>query len=69
LTDSESLSGVAPCCPKQDDASVHVMPDGVKPGVSDVYECCPGPHIECWTPSGAQVVLTALNAAGAELCS
>ena len=62
VTDSESLSGVAPVCPQQ-------TVDGWRHDNLGVYECCPGPHIECWTESNADRVLTALSIAEAEVCT
>lgn len=72
FTDSEGLTGVAPVCPQQNDPKVHTLPDDLfdgEAGVSDVYDCCPEPHIECWTVAAAQKVLEALNGAYAEVCS
>lgn len=73
FTDSESLSGVAPVCPRQNDPEAHELRDfvtgEVEAGVNFVYECCPHPHIECWSPVDAESVLAVLNAACAEVCS
>lgn len=66
LTDSESLTGVAPVCPQPD---VHAMMHGQPPDDPWVYdECCVGPHIECWSERWAQEIAAALTAAEAEVC-
>lgn len=64
-TDSESESGVAPVCTNT------IGEGGPHDDYNDtwVYDCCPGPHIECWTPHAAKEVAAALNAAEAEICS
>lgn len=61
-TDTESETGVAPFCDKPD---VHEGGD-----VSDtwVYDCCPGPHIECWSPVVAETIASRLTDAEAEMC-
>lgn len=71
ITDSESLSGVAPVCPSQNDVTLHSSGDGYMTEVDElgVYDCCPGPHIECWNEPAAKMVVQALNGAYAELCS
>jgi hypothetical protein len=71
ITDSESLSGVAPVCPHQTDVTKHSTGDGymVEVDPHGVYDCCPHPHIECWSEAKASLVLAALNAASAELCT
>lgn len=70
-TDSESLSGVAPVCPNQDDVALHSSGDGYGTDVdpAGVYDCCPEPHIECWTTAAARHIANALNEAEAEPCS
>lgn len=77
ITDSESLSGIAPACTQsRTDGGLHDL--GQNMGDPDdlsrwddhgVYDCCPHPHIECWTELAARPVLAALNAANAEPCS
>lgn len=55
LTDSESLTGVAPICEHQDDPRHHSSGDGFGK-VADsrgVYDCCPGPHLELWSEDRA----------------
>jgi hypothetical protein len=54
LTDSESMSGVAPVC---DDAS-SLHPSDTEAWVCD---CCPKPHMECWNERQAKLVALALN--------
>lgn len=72
FTDSEGPTGVAQVCPKQDDLNVHSSSDGhtTYPDPQGVYDdCCPQPHLECWSRASAQAVLAALNDAYAEPCS
>lgn len=61
VTDSESDTGVAPVCTGE--------PHGGHEHDLAVLDCCPEPHIECWTFSAATRVAAALNDADAELCS
>lgn len=63
-TDSESLSGVAPAC-----ETVHQDNELGEPDLTGVYDCCPGPHIECWSESVADEVSKAFTTADAELCT
>lgn len=58
FTDTESATGVAPECP-----------DSVSHGPSDVFDCCPGPHIQCWTERAAVEVGYVLTQAHAEICT
>ena len=72
VTDSESLSGVAPIGP--DAETNHLIEDGdgaprLEVDAHGVYDCCPEPHIECWSQVDARHVLAALNTAQAEACS
>ncbi len=72
ITDSESLSGVAPVCPSQNDYTKHSTGDGFMKEPADVagiYDCCPGPHIECWSEQRAEAIAKALTEAEAEICS
>lgn len=70
LTDSESLTGVAPVCPDQDDPAKHTPGFDGEPAVAEaVYDCCPGPHIELWSEQRAAEVASMLTAAEAEVCS
>lgn len=56
-TDTENDTGVAPAC----EADTH-------PADRDswVFDCCPSPQIECWTPHAARQIAGALNAAESE---
>lgn len=54
LTDSESLTGVAPDCPDMLDPLKHA-------GAYDVQDCCPQPHIECWSEYNALEVVHLLT--------
>jgi hypothetical protein len=63
ITDSESLTGVAPVCPQP-----HPLGDGVRDFENWVYDCCPGPHIECGNQHVAEAVANMLTAADAEVC-
>jgi hypothetical protein len=71
ITDSESLSGVAPVCPHQTDVTKHSTGDGYMTKVDEfgVYDCCPYPQIECWSPSNAEDVRVRLDRAEAEVCT
>lgn len=68
MTDSDSLSGVAPVCPWQADPVRHgdMVAEAVEAGV---FDCCPQPHLECWSEAAAKRVADALTQAGAETCS
>lgn len=70
-TDSESDSGVGPVCPHQDDVTKHSTGDGYLTRVDSggVYDCCPHPHLECWTEDSARDVAATLNRLGVEVCS
>lgn len=70
FTDSESQSGVAPVCPHQDDPAKHTPGfDGDPAGAEWVFDCCPGPHIECYSEQAAADVARRLTEAEAEVCS
>lgn len=70
-TDSESLTGVAPVCPVQDQAGDHQQSeaDDVWQDTTGVYSCCPDPHIETWSEATAKQLAKILTAADAEICS
>jgi hypothetical protein len=68
ITDTESLSGVAPVCPHAA-TDLHRTPDTGEQDDTGVYDCCPGPHIECWHQGTADAVSKALTDADAEVCS
>lgn len=72
MTDSESLTGVAPVCPHQNDYTKHTTADGYMREVvaqTGAYDCCPGPHIECGTTATASAIAQWLTVADAEVCS
>ncbi len=66
ITDSESMTGVAPVCedPSHDPARHDDDPDG-----THVFNCCPGPHIETYDELSASIVAATLTANDARLCS
>lgn len=57
LTDSESASGVASVCIGHTEE-----PHGV-------YDCCPHPHVECWSEHNAADIARMLTDTDAEVCS
>lgn len=71
LTDTETLSGVAPVCPQQTaQPGPHDRVCLIPPlDVHGVYDCCPGPHLECWSEIRAKQVLHTLNYFEVEVCS
>lgn len=74
-TDSESPSGVAPICPQQNTkGGMHDRRQWDKDFPTEfddqgVYDCCPGPHLECWSVPYAAQVAALLTEAGAEVCT
>ena len=75
LTDSESLSGVAPTCPEQTTPNGRHDLEGpdeddetARYDLAGVYDCCPKPHIECFGERTAELIAGALNQAEAEVC-
>lgn len=58
MTDSESMTGVAPVC--ETDHTPH-SPDGDNPLTAWVFDCCPWPHIEVWSEAGARIVAEQLS--------
>ena len=54
ITDTESESGVAPTCSGHESMSVE--------------DCCPHPHLECWTPLQAKIIRDLLNAFEVGIC-
>lgn len=68
ITDSESLSGVAPVCPHQNDPAKHATDFSTRHD-GWVYDCCPHPHIECYDERRAAEIARALTEAEAELCT
>ena len=71
ITDSESASGVAPVCPKTDTLHTFTIDDHLTPRVDamGVYDCCPQPHLECWSERNAFELAHALTIAGVEVCT
>lgn len=75
LTDSETLSGVAPVCPQQTepegphDIDRNEDDETARYDVMGVYDCCPGPHLECWSRSNAEDVRVRLDRVDAEVCT
>lgn len=72
-TDTESDSGVAPVCDKPQehaawDAKSFLDPQWYGVDKLEVYDCCPGPHLECWTPAAAKAVAAVLNQYAVEVC-
>lgn len=57
ITDGEDETGVAQAC---EGPSRKLHDD------SDVYDCCPGPYIECGNRNAARVIAAALTVADAE---
>jgi hypothetical protein len=72
FTDTESESGVAPICPEQRTLVGQHDPDdhdgGWRFNEAFVYDCCPGPHIQCWTPHVAVRLRDFLNEYSIEVC-
>lgn len=69
ITDTETASGIAPVCPHQGDATKHSC--GWNPTEADemgVYDCCPGPHLQCWSERTAVALAAALTEADVEVC-
>jgi hypothetical protein len=72
ITDTESLTGVAPVCPEQDDPEGrHRILDehADMQSLDGVFDCCPHPHIETWSETAAVTVAIELTHADADLCS
>ncbi len=69
-TDTYGATGVAPVCPHQDDVTKHSSGDGYMHEVdpAGVYDCCPGPHIECWRESEAAIMAAKLTRIDAQVC-
>jgi hypothetical protein len=71
ITDTESLTGVAPVCDspehqvwaRRSDAAVdETLPEWV-------FDCCPHPHVEMWDERQAAQLAETLTAIDAEVCS
>lgn len=70
ITDSEQPTGVAPECSAMTSPlsamSLHWV-DG-KINTYGVWDCCPHPHLECWTPVRAQALAAMLNDSEVQVC-
>lgn len=65
MTDTEGATGVAPVCENM--GTDHYV-DGMT--LSDwVFDCCPHPHIQCWSEGIAEAMAESLTSADAEACS
>lgn len=60
ITDSESLTGVAPVCDNQ---------NGDGHGVNWVRDCCPYPHLETYSEIKAPALAAVLTDMDVEECS
>jgi hypothetical protein len=71
ITDTEGLTGVGPECPHQADHTLHSTGDGhMRPPADDagVYDCCPLPHLECYSTVHARELTEWLNAHEIGVC-
>lgn len=65
LTDSESLTGLAPVCTAERSDAFHEIPDypgGPKRDEDGVYDCCPWPQVETYSEAVAAYLVALLNA-------
>lgn len=71
ITDTESMTGVAPVCESPEHAmNAYVATKDPNMACLDtVFDCCPHPHIECWSEAGARIVAGQLDLHSAEPCS
>jgi hypothetical protein len=68
-TDSESLSGVAPACPRANDPTgPHWVFDIGQADMAGVYDCCPHPHLECHSERAAERMAIALTDSDVDPC-
>ena len=67
ITDSESLTGVAPVCEHQDDPTGPHALDGMQL-VDSVCDCCPHPHIETYNERYAAFLVEYFNANEIGIC-
>jgi hypothetical protein len=68
-TDSESLTGLAPVCTSGRSDALHMIddyPGGPKRDEEGVYDCCPWPQIETYSPVWAAYLVELLNADAGE---
>ena len=72
-TDAEMASGVAPICPSTSLiavlGNVNEHWNGESMDLLGVWDCCPGPHLQCINEHDAQRVMTMLNVLEVEICS
>jgi hypothetical protein len=76
ITDSESMTGLAPICVRQDEReSPHDHGDEVGLSSADrfdltgVYDCCPEPHIETYSVSTAAFLVEVMNLRNVRMCT
>lgn len=60
ITDTESMTGVAPVCRSEDHADS---------SENQVFDCCPHPQIETWNEHNARELAEILTDTDAETCS
>lgn len=68
ITDTESMTGVAPVCREQDNPEKHGNDEG-RALPEWVFDCCPHPHVEMWDEAQAAQLAETLTSIDAELCS
>jgi hypothetical protein len=67
ITDSESPTGLAPVCTREDGNALHMIddyPGGPQRDEDGVYDCCPWPQIETYSTVWAAYLVELLNADG-----
>lgn len=71
ITDSESMTGVAPVCERQSEEEHRQYEPGHAEWQDEtgVYDCCPHPHIETAWEDGAKRLAALLTELDAGLCS
>ena len=72
ITDTETPSGVAPICPGSatlGPANPHWNDQTRYLDLMGVWDCCPGPHLQCINESDAVMLATMLNSLEVEICS
>jgi hypothetical protein len=75
ITDSESMTGVAPICVRQDErGSPHDHGDqrqmyDLRFDATGVYDCCPEPHIETYSTSTAAFLVELMNLRNVRMCT
>lgn len=69
ITDSESPTGLAPVCTREDGNALHMIddyPGGPQRDEEGVYDCCPWPQIETYSTVWAAYLVELLNADGGD---